>query len=337
MKAADDEVAELEFGDGIRLGCGPTNWTCCFPQKAGAASDAAAIRIEPALALGTPSRGVVGQLILKTLRLIRIDAAAGAAQAAGRALEDKLKNGGGLYRCARDRYKLLDVAASQIPVGRPILVFIHGTFSSTQGSFGDLWDGPQAGQRLPLFQAYDGHVYGFEHRSVSESPIRNAIKLVEALPAERAAAPRVPLARRAGGGTGVPRLSRRRPRSLRRGGPQGLPGRRQARRDRRAEPPSQDAQHPRRALRARRLPDARHDPGLGPPRPLAVGAGQSARHGARIQGQRSVRRPVRVRPRGGARTCRPGRHAGARGGDAGIAPDGRHQPARRPRCRANCG
>ena len=183
VKAADDEVAELEFGDGIRLWVRADELDSYFPQKAGRGERAAAIRIEPALALGTPSRGVVGQLILKTLRLIRIDAAAGAAQAAGRALEDKLKNGGGLYRCARDRYDLLDVAASQIPVGRPILVFIHGTFSSTQGSFGDLWDGPQAGQRLPLFQAYDGHVYGFEHRSVSESPIRNAIKLVEALPA----------------------------------------------------------------------------------------------------------------------------------------------------------
>lgn len=67
------------------------------------------------------------------------------------------------------------------PADFPILVFVHGTASSTMGSFGhlrkddrDLWD--------ELSRKYGDRIYGFEHRTLSESPIENAIALVDSLP-----------------------------------------------------------------------------------------------------------------------------------------------------------
>jgi hypothetical protein len=67
------------------------------------------------------------------------------------------------------------------PSDFPILVFVHGTASSTLGSFGhlrdddhDLWD--------RLANKYGDRICGFEHRTLSESPIENAIALVESLP-----------------------------------------------------------------------------------------------------------------------------------------------------------
>ncbi|WP_300340357.1 CHAT domain-containing protein [Accumulibacter sp.] len=64
----------------------------------------------------------------------------------------------------------------------PVLVFVHGTASSTLGSFGDL----QLDQRdvwQVLERHYAGGIYAFEHRTLSESPIENALQLLAALPA----------------------------------------------------------------------------------------------------------------------------------------------------------
>lgn len=181
VRAAEDEVTELEFADGLKLWLRADQLGQYFPPQAGRGDRAGSIEIAPSLALGGESRGVVGRLALKALRLFRIDPAADAARRIGAALEAKLHQGGGLFRCAEGSGQLQE--AGPMPADRPLLVFIHGTFSSTRGSFGDLWEDPQAGARGALFRAYDGHVYGFEHRSVSETPVRNAIRLAGALPA----------------------------------------------------------------------------------------------------------------------------------------------------------
>ena len=68
------------------------------------------------------------------------------------------------------------------PARSPILVFIHGTASSTLGSFGDL-RGANPALWSALEQRYPGGIYGFEHRTLSESPIENALQLAAALPA----------------------------------------------------------------------------------------------------------------------------------------------------------
>ena len=62
-----------------------------------------------------------------------------------------------------------------------MLVFIHGTGSSTQGSFGDL-AAAAAGTWELLSSRYSGRIFGFEHRTFSESPIENALALAHSLP-----------------------------------------------------------------------------------------------------------------------------------------------------------
>lgn len=61
------------------------------------------------------------------------------------------------------------------------LVFIHGTFSDTVGTFGKLW------QRHPdlvgtLFNAYGDQVFGLDHATLGKSPIDNALTLAKACP-----------------------------------------------------------------------------------------------------------------------------------------------------------
>jgi pimeloyl-ACP methyl ester carboxylesterase len=65
----------------------------------------------------------------------------------------------------------------------PALLFLHGTISSTEGSFRALWGGDsEVDARAQLAQAYGDRIYGFEHRSLTDSPIANVLALVQSLP-----------------------------------------------------------------------------------------------------------------------------------------------------------
>ncbi|UVW27036.1 CHAT domain-containing protein [Massilia sp. H6] len=76
---------------------------------------------------------------------------------------------------------ILTTPGDQPPPDAELLVFVHGTGSSTLGSFGhlrtaepELWN--------DLCGHYGDHIYGFEHRTLSQSPIENALELVQSLP-----------------------------------------------------------------------------------------------------------------------------------------------------------
>jgi hypothetical protein len=62
------------------------------------------------------------------------------------------------------------------------VVFIHGTASSTEGSFGGLWQGDGSGRINQLLESYQGQVLALQHRTLTQSPLENALELVRALP-----------------------------------------------------------------------------------------------------------------------------------------------------------
>lgn len=63
--------------------------------------------------------------------------------------------------------------------GKPCLVFVHGTFSETSGTFGKLWTQHPARVRA-LFAHYGDRVFALDHRTLGASPIDNALTLVRA-------------------------------------------------------------------------------------------------------------------------------------------------------------
>ncbi len=106
------------------------------------------------------------------------------------AIEKKLKEGPGLHfwtgsgnagELKKAPVPPIDFADAEAAAKKPVLIFVHGTGSSTLGSFGDL---RAAGPDLwsALESHYPDRIYAFEHRTLSESPIANALALVESLP-----------------------------------------------------------------------------------------------------------------------------------------------------------
>ncbi len=101
------------------------------------------------------------------------------------AIESRLKRDPGLYRWAGGELtEKLDSGSAALKADAkagPLLVFIHGTGSSTQGSFSDMQTVSSDYWRS-FEQRYGNRVLAMEHRSLSESPIDNALQLARALP-----------------------------------------------------------------------------------------------------------------------------------------------------------
>lgn len=139
---------------------------------------------------GGGQRGIAG-LAIRVLDFFGVDLVEKSAARLGRLLEEKLlgKHPPGFYRLDLNApFELRAVAESVvIPADQgPLLVFLHGTASSTEGSFGKLWEaGNLEGGRLrqALAPLYGPRVFALEHRSLSESPIDNALALARRLPA----------------------------------------------------------------------------------------------------------------------------------------------------------
>jgi triacylglycerol esterase/lipase EstA (alpha/beta hydrolase family) len=215
LEATADEVVVLELTDGSVLVTSAARLRDSLerasPELLGADG---AILLEQLRADGGASRGfgdVAGGLIAKvfTFAVGAVeDAIVGeAAQAAGgtatlgvswlgtkalmAAIESRLDQPPGLYRWVGSSGRAQDLESPDghawwqrsdaDPARFPMLVFVHGTASNTLGSFGDLATGDRDlwGH---IEREFAGGVWAFEHRTLSQSPIENAIALLQSLP-----------------------------------------------------------------------------------------------------------------------------------------------------------
>ena len=207
VEVRPDEVACVEYENGVRLwmraddlllergratlardGAGPL-WEIDVAPRIGSLRDSEA----------APDRGLVG-LGIKALEFFGVDVVAKSAHLIADKFELKqlkLPEGAapGLFRVSLDAATALARIADgagpgSVAAGAPVLVFLHGTMSSLEGSFGALWSdaADDAGRaaaalRTAMRRRYGREVYAFEHRTLTHSPIRNALELARELPA----------------------------------------------------------------------------------------------------------------------------------------------------------
>jgi hypothetical protein len=65
-----------------------------------------------------------------------------------------------------------------------VLLFVHGIFSSTGGAFADLGDTSGASCMQQLLARYGNRVFGYDHWTISKTPLQNAIDMLNAMPAD---------------------------------------------------------------------------------------------------------------------------------------------------------
>lgn len=84
----------------------------------------------------------------------------------------------GLHRVGADGRLGEPIDEMLAPSPEPTLILLHGTFSSIEGTFRALFDAPEWPK---LYERYSGRVYGFDHRTLSQSPLENALELIPLL------------------------------------------------------------------------------------------------------------------------------------------------------------
>jgi len=136
------------------------------------------------------TRGWMGQAVLSGFQVLTGLAKDPAAKLVAAAVTKKIdgKVDAGVYRLGADALEPLKGSGRKLDAvpaaadGGPLLVFVHGTFSDTVGTFSKLWTLHAATVRQ-LFASYGDRVYGLDHPTLGVSPIANALTLVRALPA----------------------------------------------------------------------------------------------------------------------------------------------------------
>ncbi len=136
------------------------------------------------------TRGWMGQVLLSGFHVLTGLAKDPAERLAAAAITRRLDGAveAGVYRLSADRLEPLKGSGRRLDAvpaaadGGPLLVLVHGTFVDTAITFGKLWTQHNATVR-ELFGGYADRVYALDHPTLGQSPIANALTLVQALPA----------------------------------------------------------------------------------------------------------------------------------------------------------
>jgi CHAT domain-containing protein/pimeloyl-ACP methyl ester carboxylesterase len=174
-----DDVIELIFEEDIHRWVTVAELERDFKNQLPRGSEPGVLEIPSQLPSGDTSRGATSWA-LKALRVLKFDPVEMVAEKFAETWDKKLMPKPGLYRFDRG----LDTHGGElnqpeVKEKKPILLFIHGTFSSTTNGFGGLQ--PEVWKLLQ--QKYGDQIFGYDHKTLSLSPIENTLDLVKKLPA----------------------------------------------------------------------------------------------------------------------------------------------------------
>ncbi|MBC7868194.1 MAG: hypothetical protein H7X88_11730, partial [Gloeobacteraceae cyanobacterium ES-bin-316] len=122
-------------------------------------------------------RGIIGDVMLKALHVFTKKKVDIEIRELAADLERKqLDNRSGLYLLDKN-FQFNEYAP--VVSDKPWILFLHGTNSSTKGSFSELLN-TEVWQHI--HQHYDGHVLALEHETLTKSPLDNVLNILQQLP-----------------------------------------------------------------------------------------------------------------------------------------------------------
>ena len=179
-KLKEDDLIELTFEGDIRRWVTVEELERDYKNQLSRGSEQGVLEIPALLPTGDTSRGATA-LALKILRVIKFDPVEEGAKKFAEFWDKRIMREPGLYRFDRgldNSKKSEKIERLKVKQGKPILLFIHGTFSETASGFGSLT--PEVWTLLQ--EHFGSEIYGYDHYTLSKSPIENAVDLVKKLP-----------------------------------------------------------------------------------------------------------------------------------------------------------
>lgn len=133
------------------------------------------------LQLGMPL-GDATKWVIRAILKVPEEIASDAVCVAARVVEKLNKTEGFIYLAKGYQQTATGYELEQAKDKR-VLLFVHGIFSSIHGAFGDLGDPAATDTTMKkLIDAYSGHVFGYDHWTISKTPLQNALDLLDAIP-----------------------------------------------------------------------------------------------------------------------------------------------------------
>ena len=172
-----DKVAEFIFEDDTVWICDGATLHDLFPEAEHANRSGEVFMLPASVKSMSNDRGIVGDIAITIVKIFTKKTIAGAVSGLAAKLEDKhLNSKEGLFKLGED-FSLLPF--DKKPSAKPFLLFIHGTNSSATGAYGDL----MGSDTWRFIRAnYGENILAFQHRTLTESPLQNAVALAEGLP-----------------------------------------------------------------------------------------------------------------------------------------------------------
>ena len=180
------DVLELEYSDG-------TTWV-------GTMSDINAIKgivpqsrdaqntnelVLPLVLTGANGTRGLGNIILKALTVFKIvkdvKIIAEPIHNVIDSLEDLIKKDEGVFILDK-QFKQTKITGTIPQSDKPYLLFLHGTLSDTDGSFGELVKTTDGNAWTKITDKYQQNILTLEHKTLSKSPLENLLNLVEHFP-----------------------------------------------------------------------------------------------------------------------------------------------------------
>lgn len=172
-----DDVVELIYEEDIHRWVTVEELEREFKYQLSRGEEADVIEIPARLPSGDTSRGATSWA-LKALRVLKFDPVKVAADKFAEFWDSRIMPKPGLFRFDKG-FDNPSADIRQLKKEKaPILLFIHGTFSSAVGGFGGFH--PEVWKTLQ--QEYGSRIVGYDHKTLSLSPVENALDLVRRLP-----------------------------------------------------------------------------------------------------------------------------------------------------------
>ncbi|NND31253.1 MAG: hypothetical protein HKN76_01590, partial [Saprospiraceae bacterium] len=176
----EDDVVNIVFEDGGEWIGGYADIPEIFGDQIALARDGSGSLTLPASISSGGERGL-GSILIKFVGLFSGKKPAGLlAEKIGEKFDEKAMPSPGLFCLSGDfNLKPFKTAPGD---NQNYLLFIHGTASSTAGSFSHLKGSDQTGIWPAIFEKYPERVITLQHKTVSVSPLQNAIDILTKVP-----------------------------------------------------------------------------------------------------------------------------------------------------------
>jgi CHAT domain-containing protein len=176
------DLVEFEFEDGTIWVTPSPEINTLFPSNN--RSDESSTFIPNALEIPTENRSIVRKVYLKFVKIFKPKevVAEFSAMLIAQKIESGIMENEGVVHI-NSTFKLspfgYDEKDPSIDISNPVLFFLHGTSSSTDGSFGEMEGTETWGE---FCKKYGSNILALEHRTWSKSPFENALDALNALP-----------------------------------------------------------------------------------------------------------------------------------------------------------